>query len=257
MISTLISILIFFPISFLVYGISERTNVTHQSRVGKGATFPGFLYQLWVDSWSELVASRAWKSWAVLVLQLSLVFFLEYNFVTVFLIYLALNSLVLVTASPLNNEVEARINADRSQVFFLIGSLLGVLSAMSVFIQNEWTPLHLVFVPLFLVAGMILFLEYPFQSGVREQSWLQSARFYGWCMVATHLFLKGNLFILDGHLKSAVLFVACRLLGRYFPAYSKQDLFRISLVYLLPMAIALWLFSAIIFGLVSYGGSHA
>ena len=91
---------------------------------------------------------------------------------------------------------------------------------------------------------------------MNDSSWIRSARFYVWCMLSVKLFLGGNLAFFDGHLKAALLFVFCRLVAQYFPRYAQKDLYRLGLIYLVPLSIVLWLTTMLILGVARSGGAN-
>jgi|GEM_PF-2391749 len=261
------AILCFFPISFLVYVASERVNAIHQARVGKAIGVGGFLSQSWIDMIADLKGIRSRALIGIYFLQYLIIFFLDFDLKLVFLIYLALNALVLTLSSKTDlDDVESRIESDRKQMRFLLASVLAFISAFVCFIHSGstslghvvWSPVYLIFLPVFVIAGMILFGEYPFSGVVRESSrWIDSARFYIWCAVAAQLFLGGSAFFVDLHLKAAALFVFFRLLAQYFPRYTQKDVFRLGVVYLIPIALVLWFWVTIVHGVWASGGFNA
>ena len=70
------------------------------------------------------------------------------------------------------------------------------------------------------------------------------------------LFLGGSLFYLDGHFKAIALFLLCRLAGQYFPRYMQKDLFRLSMIYLIPLSGVLWLVTMLFLGALRSGGAN-
>jgi hypothetical protein len=266
MISILLGLLCFFPLSFLAFVLSERANAIHQSRVGKAISMNGFTGQSWLDMVSEVKSVKNKSLFAIYALQYLIVFFFDFDLESVFLIYLALNGFVLVMSSKLDLEdAEQRIEADRIQMRFLLGSVLAFISAFVCFIhsgstslaQISWSPFYLLFLPLFVVGGMITFSEYPFSTVNRQSRWIDSARFYIWCALAAQLFLGGSLFFIDLHLKAILLFVGFRLAAQYFPRYTQKDMFRLGVIYLIPIAVVFWLLVMIIHGVWVSGGLNA
>ena len=266
MISLLFGLLCFFPVSFLAFVLSERANAIHQSRVGKAIGMNAFAGQSWLDMVADLKNEKNKIIFAIYALQYLIVFFFDFDIESVFLIYLALNGFVLAMASKLDLEdAEQRIEADRIQMRFLLGSVLAFVSAFVCFIysgttslaQISWSPLYLVFLPLFVVAGMIVFGEYPFSALQRQSRWIESARFYIWCALASQLFLGGSLFFVDLHVKAVLLFVGFRLAAQYFPRYTQRDVFRLGVTYLIPIAVVLWLIAMMIHGAMISGGLNA
>jgi hypothetical protein len=261
--SLFLGLLCFFPISFLAYVMSERLNAIHQSRVGKAIHGTDFLQQSWRDMFAELKNEKDRRLFAVYVLQYLVVFFLNLDIEAVFFIYLILNGLILALISPIDlDRVEKRIEADRTQMSFLLASTLAIISAFVCFMhsgstslaQVNWSPIYLVFLPLFTVAGMILFGEYPFALTGRHSRWIDSARFYIWCALATQLFLGGGQYGVDLHLKAGSLFIGFRLVAQYFPRYTQKDVFRLSVIYFVPTAVVLWLLTMVIHGIWVSGG---
>lgn len=263
MISILLSILCIFPISFLAFVVSERMNAIHQSRVGKAITIGSFLRQSWVDTCFELKTMKNKLLLLICSLQCAVVFFLDFDIELVLLVFLILNGLLLVTFSRSDlDDVEQRIDSDRLQMRFLLASVLAFISAFVCFVisgstsltQIVWSPVYLIFLPIFVIGGMILFSEYPFVGLNRKIRWIESVRFYIWCVLAAQLFLGGSLFFFDLHLKAFALFMSFRLFAQYFPRYTQRDVFRIGVIYLIPISVVLWLLVALVHGVWVSGG---
>jgi hypothetical protein len=264
MMEALLSLVSIFPVSFLVYSISERAIARHESRVGKQITFPGFIWQTWVDTWLDIRSLRPAWMWAVYFSQLSIV--LIYGIDAEYLVfpYLALNGFLLGILSKYQGEVLERIDSDRRQVSFAVASVIAGLCLLGAFTLSQttnltrmtWTAGHLVFLIPFQLSGMILFGEHPFSAFMERRSWVESARFYAWTMLATRVFLGGGDWFFDFHLKAALVYVFSRLFAIYFPRFRQNDLIRLSIIYLFPLTGVIWLVTMLWFALWGGGVGH-
>jgi hypothetical protein len=262
--AALLSALGVFPISFLMYVLSERMNAVHQARVGRGITLSEFFTQTWRDSFFQLKQMPNWRYILLFAVQISIVFCLDSHVENIFYVYLVLNFLVMEILSPTQDESMERVNSERASMRALIGSVIAFLCSFVVFAHSgtselgevQWSLISFLFLPFFQIAGMIIFAEAPFYEVVLENTWTKSLRFYVWCMVSAHLFLGGSVFFLDLHVKAAALFVICRLMGQYFPKFTQRDLFRVSVLYLIPMVSLLWAVAMLFFGILN-GDVHA
>ena len=260
--SILFAVFSIFPVSFFFYTLSERLIATHELRVGKQIKFPSFLVQTWVDAKLECKKLLSNWMWAVYLLQFSILFCFDFDVEYLTFIYFALNAFVgVVLVTKYRDGVVERIEADRMQIRTAVGLSIATFCVFGCFTPSQTTSLaqihfsvlELLFVIPFQLAGMILFGEYPFGGMSKKTGWLQSARFYGWSMLATKLFLGGGSFFIDFHIKAAILYVLCRLFGVYFPKFHHRDLLRISILYLFPLTGILWLFAMLTYGFI--GGS--
>ena len=261
--SVLFAIFSIFPVSFFFYTLSERLVATHELRVGKQITFSGFLLQTWVDAGLECKKLLQNWMWLVYLLQFSILFCFDVDVEYLIFIYFAINVFIGVHLMKYQDAVTDRIESDRVQVRTAIGIAIATLCVFGCFTPSQTTSLaqihfnvlDLLFIVPFQLAGMILFGEYPFQGMSKKVGWLHSARFYGWSMLATKLFLGGGSFFIDFHIKVAILYVACRLFGLYFPKFYHKDLLRISILYLFPLTGVLWLFAMLTYGILG-GATH-
>ena len=261
MIQALISILAIFPLSFVVFSLSERMIARHESRVGKQISLAGFIWQTWVDTRVELRSLKP-LAWLGYLVPLSVV--ILYGIDTEFLIfpYLAILGFILVRQSGQEARVLGRITSDREQVSFSVASAIAGFCVLGAFTLSKttnmatllWSPGHLVFVVPFQLAGMILFGEAPFVGFRRNPSWIASARFYAWSMLTTKIFLGGGDYFFDFQIKAMVLYLCSRLLAIYFPSFRQKDLLRISILYLFPITGILWLFMMVVRALMGEGG---
>jgi hypothetical protein len=264
MMEILLSLVSIFPVSFLVYSLSERAVARHESRVGKQITLPRFIWQTWVDTWLDIRSLRPRWMWAVYFSELSIV--LIYGIDAEYLVfpYLALNGFLLGIVSKYQGEVLERIDSDRKQVSFAAASVIAALCLLGAFTFSQTTNLsrmtwsigHLAFLIPFQLSGMILFEEHPFSAFMEKRSWIESARFYAWTMLATRVFLGGGEWFLDFHLKAAIVYVFSRLFAIYFPRFRQKDLMRLSILYLFPMTGVIWLVSMLLFALLGGGVGH-
>lgn len=260
MISILLAIISIFPISFFFYALSERFIARHELRVGKQIYFFRFVYQTWVDATVEMKKQKNIWVWAMTVLQMSIVFLLDFNFHYAVFLYLAVNSFLMVHVHAKAAVVD-RIENDRVQVRQMIAMAVAVLCFFGCFISSretslagvEWSFIQLLFVIPFQLAGMIIFGEHPFQGMSKKPVWIESARFYVWSLLSAKMFLGGSVLFFDFHLKAAFLYIACRLLGMYVPTFFHRDLVRVSILYLLPVTGLLWLIAMLLHGMSSDG----
>ena len=271
MITLLVSLILFIPLSFISFVISERVNATHQTRVGRGIRFGSFFNQHVVDAIQEMRAFRSKSGLLILLFQFSGLIFFDLNFQSVLLIYLISNLVLLVLVS-LNEAFEGkadlsiakRIEFDRIQIQFCLAGLLALISSYACFSLSTTQSIPevvyhfaaLPFIIFFQIAGMILFGEYPFIYFEERKGWFRSARFYLWCLLSSKLFLGGELFVFDLYIKATLLFVLFRLVAIYFPLYRQKDLLKIALLYLIPLSIALWLMVMIAHGMLAAGGGN-
>jgi hypothetical protein len=260
MISGLASV---FPVSFLMYAISERMIARHESRVGKQVGWVGFIWQTWVDARMELRTQTEPGTWLLYLFQLSMVFLLGIRVEYLMFIYIALIGFLLVWMSLGTQSVVSRIRADGQQVRFSIAGAIALLCLFVCFTCSRttdmsgvvWSPVLLAFVIPFQLCGMILFGEHPFRGMSEKSGWLPSARFYVWSLLTAKLFLGGGEWFFDIHFKAAVLYLGSRIFGIYFPGFHQKDLLRISIIYLFPITGALWLMAMLWFGVIG-GGPH-
>ncbi|NDF14145.1 hypothetical protein EB061_02340 [bacterium] len=264
MMEILLSLISIFPVSFLAYSLSERAVARHESRVGKQITLPSFIWQTWIDTWLDIRSLRPKRLWAVYFSQLSIVLIYWIDAEYLVFPYLALNGFLLGILSKTQHEVQDRIDSDRKQVSFAVASVIAGLCLLGAFtisqttnlVQVTWSPSHLAFLIPFQLSGMILFEEHPFSAFMERRSWIESARFYAWTMLATRVFLGGGELFLDFHLKAALVYVFSRLFAIYFPRFRQKDLMRLSILYLFPVTGVVWLVSMLLFALFSGGGGH-
>jgi hypothetical protein len=261
MIQSLLSIFAIFPISFIVFSLSERITARHESRVGKQISLLGFIWQTWVDTRVELRALKL-REWLGYVFPLFIV--ILYGIDAEFLIfpYLAILGFILVHQSNHDSQVLERISSDRQQVSFAVASAIAAVCLLGAFTLSKttnmatllWNPGHLIFIVPFQLAGMILFGEEPFLGFKAQPSWIRSARFYAWSMLTTKVFLGGGDYFFDFQIKTMVLFLCSRLLAIYFPSVRQKDLLRVSILYFLPITGVLWLVMMMIRALMGEGG---
>jgi hypothetical protein len=264
MMEILLSLISIFPVSFLTYSLSERAIARHESRVGKQITLPRFIWQTWVDTWLDIRSLRPTWLWAVYFCELSIVFVYGVNAEYLVFPYLALNGFLRGILSRYQGEVLERIDSDRKQVSFAVASVIAGLCLLGAFTlsrtthlaQMVWTPGHLAFLIPFQLSGMILFEEHPFSAFRERRSWIESARFYAWTMLATRIFLGGGEWFIDFHLKVALVYGFSRLFAIYFPRFRQKDLLRLSILYLFPVTGVVWLVSMLLFALISGGVSN-
>jgi hypothetical protein len=245
LISSAISI---FPLSFLMFALSERMIARHESRVGKHIAVAGYVWQTWVDTRVDL-AKLGYRIWALFLFQLSIVFLYGIDAEYVVFPYLAANGFLLASLSPDHGNVLKKISFDREQVAFAAASAMAALCLLGAFTLTGTANLseirfhfgNLLFVIPFQLAGMILFGEHPFPGFSDKRTWIESARFYAWSMVTARVFLGGGSFFVDFHLKAAALYLSFRLVGVYFPAFRQKDFLRIVVLYGFPLTGVLWL----------------
>ncbi|MBU6153065.1 MAG: NADH-quinone oxidoreductase subunit H [Bdellovibrionales bacterium] len=251
-----------FPVSFLVYSWTERVQARHESRVGKDIALTGFFWQTWVDTLLEVRTRRSPWVWLFFGFQCALPFLYVLRLEYLVFPWMVLAGFSLAAMTTGKEGVLARIDSDQRQVAFAVASGISLLCIIGGFSLSgtadlgriSWSPLHLIFVIPFQIAGMILFQEHPFRGFLERASWLESVRFYGWCMVTVRLFLGGGEYFLDFNLKAGLLFLVSRLFAIYFPRLRQEDLLRVSMTYLLPLTGVFWLVVMLAFALMS-GGS--
>ena len=264
MTAILFAVFSIFPVSFLFFALSERMIARHESRVGKEVSLGKFITQTWVDAWVQVKGIRSFSYWLLFVLQCSVVLLLDLNIQHMIFIYLAMNGFLLVWFSPHHADpVVKLIEIDRAQVRFSVASVVSILCLFGGFTlakstsltEMHWCWSSLLFVAPFQLAGMILFGEHPFQGLSDKPRWIESARFYVWSMLCVKMFLGGGDYFIDFHLKTAALYLFCRVAGIYFPKFHQKDLLRISVAYLFPITGLLWL-SVVLLGVLELGASH-
>jgi len=262
MIDTIFSLGSVFPFSFLIYSWSERELARHESRVGKDIALPAFIWQTWIDTLLEVKVRKSIWHWVLFTFQCSLPFVCGIRFEYLVFPWLALVGFTLVASESGAGKVFERIDSDQKQVSFAISSAVALLCLLGAFALSGnadlgaamWSPLHLFFVIPFQIAGMILFQEHPFRGFLEKASWLESVRFYGWCMVTTRVFLGGGEYFFDTNLKASALFMGSRVLAVYFPRMRQKDLLKIGIMYFLPLTGALWLMVMLVMALTAGGG---
>jgi hypothetical protein len=260
MIPYLFSAIALFPLSFILYSLSERMIARHESRVGKQITFAGFLRQTWVDERVRLIALRP-VDWLVILFQLSIVFLYEIPFEYLIFPYIAINGFLLIVRNGRRGDALGRIASDREQVSHAIASLVAGLCLLGAFTLSKTTNLatlesglgHVLFVVPFQLAGMILFGEAPFRAYREGTSWLGSARFYAWSMVTVKVFLGGGGYFVDFQLKAASIYLFSRIVAVYVPSFRQQDLLRVAILYLFPLTGMVWLAVVLARGLLAGG----
>lgn len=243
------SLLGIFPVSFILFSLSERVIARHEARVGKQIEFGGFIAQTWVDTVRDLRSLSPRYLWVLYLLQISVVFVFNLDLEFLLFPYFALNAVVLAIAEGSGGGVLERIDADRRQVAWAAASGIALLCSIAAFtlshttnpVAMEWTPGHLLFVVPFQLAGMILFNEHPFSAFKERSSWIQSVRFYAWSMLTAKLFLGGGSYFFDLQLKAGALYLFSRVAASYFPRYRQTDLFRLAVLYFFPITGFLWL----------------
>ncbi len=248
MMEWVLSAISIFPLSFLMFALSERMIARHESRVGKHIGIAGYVWQTWIDTRVDLTRLEG-RIWALFLFQLSIVFLYGIDAEYLVFPYLATNGFLLAMLSPSHGEVLKKITFDREQVAFSAASAMAALCLLGAFTLSGTANLraiefhfgHLFFVIPFQLAGMILFGEHPFAGFLEKRTWIESARFYAWSMVTARVFLGGGSVFFDFHLKAAVLYLAFRLLGAYFPAFRQKDFLRIVVLYGFPLTGILWL----------------
>ena len=256
MITFMISVVLFVPLSFIAYVVSERANATHQARVGKGISFVGFSIQHAMDALNGMKSRKSAILILISLLQYSGLVLFDLPIPSVLLIYLMTNALALVLLNLFEASQESegvitakRIESDRIQIQFIFGSVLAFISSYASFSFSGTqvlpeVSLNLVAMPFlvfFQIAGMILYGEHPFTYLDYPRGWAGSARFYLWSLLSAKLFLGGSWFVFDLHIKAAILFVVFRLFAIYFPKYQQKDVLKIGMFYLIPLSVALWL----------------
>jgi hypothetical protein len=250
-----------FPVSFLMYGISERMIARHESRVGKQVGWLGYLWQTWVDVRAGFgKRGLRGESW-IIAFELALVFFIGIRVEYLIFIHLAWIGFLMVWLAQGAQRVIQRIESDGLQVRYAIAGAMALLCLVACFTYSKstdvsavrWHPLLLVFVVPFQLCGMILFGEQPFRGLIDRSGWLYSARFYVWSLLTAKLFLGGGEWFVDIQAKAAALYLGARIFGIYFPGFRQKDLLRISIIYLFPITGALWLAAMICFALIGGG----
>jgi hypothetical protein len=194
------SLLGIFPVSFILFSLSERVIARHEARVGKQIEFGGFIAQTWVDTVRDLRSLSPRYLWVLYLLQISVVFVFNLDVEFLLFPYFALNAVALAISEHSGGGVLERIDADRRQVAWAAASGIALLCSIAAFtlshttnpVAMEWTPGHLLFVVPFQLAGMILFNEHPVSAFKERSSWIQSVRFYAWSMLTAKLFLGGG-----------------------------------------------------------------
>ncbi|MBS1959280.1 MAG: hypothetical protein JST80_07415 [Bdellovibrionales bacterium] len=242
-----------FPISFFAFVASERVNVIHQARVGRGIVFGDYLSQQWIDMIADLKSISSWRAVFLYLCQLSCAALLFLNVDCAFYLYLLFNWFLIVISTHDQLEVFERVSSDRSQMRFLIGAFISFICVLACGVGQgslnisewSWNWTNLLFVFPFQIAGMILFGEHPFAPMYPRIFWLKSSRFFVWSLLATKIFMGGSWFVVDFYLKTVAVYLVSRLMGQYFPKYSQADLFRISIQYLIPITFFLFLISAV------------
>ena len=252
------------PVSFLFYCWTERLIARHESRVGKKITFSSFVLQTWVDTLLELRIKRPLWFWFLFCFQCLLPFLYSVRLEYLVFPWLVLNGFMLAVLSPRGESVLTRIDFDQKQVSFAVASGISLLCLIGSFTITKtadlgaigWSPFHLFFVIPFQVAGMIFFHESPFRGFLERASWLESVRFYGWCMITAQAFLGGGEYFIDSNLKAGTLFVFSRLIAVYFPRFRQKDLLRVSTLYFLPLTGAIWLVVMLVYAILHGDGVY-
>ena len=260
MIPFVFSAIALFPLSFVVYSLSERMIARHESRVGKQISFAGFLWQTWVDERVSLGSLRP-ADWLVSLFQLSIVFLYEIPLEYLIFPYLAVNGFLLAFRTGREGGALGRIASDREQVCCAIASLVAGICLLGAFTVSKttnmaamhWSPAHLLFVIPFQLAGMILFGEAPFRGTREASSWSGSARFYAWSMLTVKVFLGGGDFFVDFQRKAAAIYLVSRIVAIYFPSFRQQDLLRVAILYLFPLTGIAWLMAVLARGWMAGG----
>ena len=264
MIDTIFSLLSIFPVSFLIFSWSERESARHESRVGKDIALSAFVWQTWIDTLLEIKIRKSVWRWLLFSFQCSLPFVCGVRFEYLVFPWLAIAGLSLVASTSGEEKIFDRIDSDQRQVSFAIASALAFLCLTGAFAisgnadlgAGRWSPLHLLFVIPFQIAGMILFQEHPFRGFLEKASWLETVRFYGWSMVTTRVFLGGGEIFIDLNLKACALFMGSRLFAVYFPRLRQKDLLKVATMYFLPITGAIWLMVMLALALASGGGEN-
>lgn len=254
MMELVLAVLGFFPVSFLIFVLSERVNVTHQARVGRGILFGQYFYQHWVDMIADLRLMPSRRDVILCLSQLLLVLLLFVSVDCAFYLYLLLNWFLMVASTRDSLGAVERIDLDRLQMRFLLGAIVSFICILGVGLSHgslnlallEWDWTHLFFILPFQVSGMVLFGEHPFTPANPRTHWLESSRFFVWSLLSAKIFLGGSWFVFDFYVKAAALYLISRLIGQYFPRYAQADLFRIMIVYFIPVVSFLFLLSAVI-----------
>jgi hypothetical protein len=252
-----------FPVSFVMYAVSERMIARHESRVGRQVGLIGFVWQTWVDSRNGLSGKSDTGTRTLHLFQLALVLLIGIRAEYLIFIQLAMVGFLLAWLALGTHRVVSRIEADGQQVRHSIASAIALLCLFVCFTFSRstdmsgvsWSPVLLVFVVPFQLCGMILFGEHPFHGMLEPRGWIPSARFYVWSLLTAKLFLGGGQWFLDFHAKAAALYLGSRIFGIYFPRFHQKDLLRISIIYLFPITGALWLLAMLWFA-VAGGGVH-
>jgi hypothetical protein len=250
----IVALLGVFPVSFLAFVLSERLSMVHQTRVGRGIQFGAFFAQQLSDWRTDFKTIPSIKVAMVYLLQLSAAALVFLDFNGAFVLYLAINWALLSFVTHDELEVFDRIGADRSQMRFLIGAFISFICVLGAGLTQQsanlsaWAlaGLPLVFLLPFVVSGMVLFGEHPFSPFYSRVYWFKSSRFFVWCMLAARLFLGDVGFGLDFFIKSIMIYLGFRMLGQYFPKFSQADLFRISVIYFIPVVFFLFLLSGVL-----------
>jgi hypothetical protein len=254
MTNVVLAVLGLFPVSFFAFVCSERLNVTHQARVGRAITFGDFLKQHWVDMMADLRSMPSFRGALLYLSQLSAVALLFLDVDGAFYLYLLLNWFFIVISTHDGLDVFERVSSDRSQMRFLLGGFVAFVCLLGCGLSQgetnvsswHWDWTHLLFLLPFQIAGMVMFGEHPFEPVYPRVYWLKSSRFFVWSLLSTEIFLGGSWFMLDFYLKALAIYLVSRLAGQYFPKYAQADLFRIGILYLIPMTFFLFLVSAVI-----------
>lgn len=254
MMQAALAILGLFPVSFFAFVCSERLNVTHQARVGRAISFGEYLNQQWVDMISDLKSIPNLRAALLYLSQLSAAALLFLDIDGAFYLYLLLNWFFIVISTHDDLDVFERVSSDRSQMRFLLGAFVAFVCVLGCGLSQgslnisawHWDWTHLLFILPFQIAGMVLFGEHPFTPLYPRVFWLKSSRFFVWSLLSTEIFLGGSWFALDFYLKALAIYLVSRLIGQYFPKYAQADLFRIGILYLVPITFFLFLVSAVI-----------
>lgn len=269
------------PFAIFWFILSERMKMIHQSRVGSSQYFSGYVLQQLANLKAELGKPPTFLGLIQYTVQLSLIFSVVLSDQPgLFFLVLVFNLFVSTIKRILAVE-KTEIRTQRELERALIGSTLAFASSyVAISIQGSWnfdvlnsqwtilsSPLSILGMVGFLVSGMVLFEEHPFQildlRNSKERSTIEapaisSLRYYVWCLVACVLFLGGD----DGfgalmlYLKATVLYLVSRQIGLYFPRYNKEILNKVHFHYLVPMVLLVMAITWIISGLwmISGGG---
>jgi hypothetical protein len=189
-----------FPCSFLAYQFSERSLVTHQSRVGLAQLMTQFILQALLNTKDSLFRPTLKIDLFILSVHLLMLFLVPfvpmlpeefkmqgglYVLICSFCFVLVAKDVWQIQRASGRVQAQNRIDLDRKITLMIAGGVLAILSTTSLFaLENNWSvydlvqqqspsfiswgifkdPFQVIFFIIFQISGMVMFEEHPFDS---------------------------------------------------------------------------------------------